>query len=353
MSGGVDSSVAAAILARQGHEVIGVTMELGQGPAGDPPGPTDPAARGGLSSVETARRVADVLGIQHTTVNYQGVFREEVIDPFVEEYLAGRTPIPCVTCNRVLKFGLLLRHARSLNARGVATGHYARIGHCADGRASLFRACDRGKDQSYFLFGLASESLAECRFPVGEMSKNQVRGMARSLGLPTADRPESQGVCFLPDTRIQAALRRLRPDLPQEPGPIVDGEERLLGFHPGAIGYTLGQRKGLGLADGPWYVSGVEPERNRVVVDRRPLLERRELTVGGVRWFDKEAPSAPVRVQIRHKSPSAPARVVPSNGKIRVLLDHSVWAPASGQAAAIYDEADSRMLGGGWILGSR
>lgn len=352
MSGGVDSSVAAALMAREGHELVGVTMDLGQ--------PESPNASTrsfkrccGLPDAEDARAVARGLGIRHYTVNYRRAFHDAVIEPFADDYAAGRTPIPCIACNRVLKFDLLLRRAESLGARGVATGHYARIAPAPDGGPALYRGTDRDKDQSYFLFDIPRKTLERVRFPVGELHKRGVRELAHSLGLATADKPESQGICFIPDGDVKAALRRLRPEGFAGPGEIVDREGRRLGTHPGARGFTLGQRKGLGLADGPWYVSEVRPGDNRIVVERAPHLERCELIARRVSWLEAELPSGPVRVQVRHRHPSVPARVEPGEaGEAHLLLEAPVWAPAAGQAAVVYDESDTRVLGGGWIAES-
>ena len=368
MSGGVDSSVAAALLVQRGHDVVGVTMDLGAesaaqrapGPEGSArsdelpvlPSERTPGRCCGLPDAEDARGVARTLGIRHYVANYREPFRTSVIEPFLDEYAAGRTPIPCVACNRVLKFDLLLRRARALGARGVATGHYARVAPGPDGGLGLYRGRDRDKDQSYFLFDLPREALAGIDFPLGACTKSEVREIARSLHLGTADKPESQGICFVPDGDVRGALEQLRPGMRGGPGAIVDEAGRRLGDHAGAVGYTLGQRKGLGLSGGPWYVTGLDPAANRVRVGRAQEVRQDAVRLESVSWLDGVAPATDVRVQIRHRHQSVSAEVEPlEGGAARIRFREPVWAPAPGQAAVAYDAADERVLGGGWIAG--
>ena len=342
MSGGVDSSVAAALLVEQGYEVIGVTMRLSAGGS----------RCCSLDDVEDARRVADGLGIRFYVADYADAFRREVMEPFADAYLGGRTPIPCVACNGRFKFHRLLERARALGAETVATGHYARIEREAEsGQLALHCGVDPAKDQSYFLFDLGPGQLARARFPVGALTKSEVRDRARALDLGTADKPESQEICFVPDGDYARVVEELRPGAAPGVGEIVDGDGRVLGRHRGVHHFTVGQRRGLDLALGRrLYVQSIDADRNRVVVAERSALGSAGARLVGVHWVAGRPPDAAVRarVRVRYRHPGMDGLVHPLDARgARVEFDDSVEAVSPGQAAVFYD--GSRVLGGGWI----
>ncbi len=342
MSGGVDSSVAAALLVEQGHQVVGITLHL----AGSD------SRCCSLDDADDARRVAERLGIRFYVANYRDRFREEVILPFADAYLAGRTPIPCVACNKRFKFHHLLERARALGASGVATGHYARIEPDAAGPPRLLRGVDAGKDQSYFLFDLGPAELPFAHFPLGALSKDEVRERARALGLSTAEKPESQEICFVPDGDYAAVVEALRPDALPGEGDVVDGEGRVLARHAGIHHFTVGQRRGLRLPDGPWYVTALDADHNRVVVGRAEALRSAGAHVDGVSFTRGVAPEVgrEVDVRIRYRHPGARAKLEPGDdGVARVHFETPQAAVTPGQAAVFYD--GDEVLGGGWIRG--
>jgi tRNA-specific 2-thiouridylase len=344
MSGGVDSSVAAALLVEQGYEVVGVTMHLA--------GASSRCCS--LDDAEDARRVADALGMRFYVANYTDAFRREVVEPFADAYLAGRTPIPCVACNRRFKFHHLLDRARAFGASGVATGHYARLADDGAGGRRLLRGRDADKDQSYFLFDLGQEQLAGACFPLGDLTKDEVRGRARSLGLTTAEKPESQEICFVPDGDYAAVVESLRPDALPGEGDIVDADGQVLGRHAGIHRFTVGQRRGLGIsAPAPLYVTRLDPTTNRVRVGTVDELESPAALLEGVSWISGRAPSASVQasVRVRYRDEGQAARIEPGeSGTAVVRFDQPVRAVTPGQAAVFYQGAT--VLGGGWIASS-
>lgn len=345
MSGGVDSSVAAALLAGQGHDVIGLSMQLYDQRGGESFGSCC-----SLDDLHDARRVATAIGIPHYILNFERQFEETVVSNFVREYASGRTPLPCAHCNSDLKFSTLLDRAIGFGARQVATGHYARVERRADGRWLLKRSADRAKDQSYFLFPLTQEQLARAVFPVGDLTKPQVRDEARRLGLQVADKPDSQEICFLPDGDYASFVAKKQPEVARG-GVIVDEEGQRVGEHGGVHRFTVGQRKGLGIASpAPMYVLKLEPETRTVVVGPREALERGALTASGVNWVSSDAPAGWVRVeaQIRHRHTPAPARVrALPGGRAELKFDAPQPAITPGQAAVFYD--GDVVVGGGWI----
>ncbi len=346
MSGGVDSAVAASLLKREGHEVVGFFMHLNA-----PAEHTATTERRccSMDDARDAQRCAEVLGIDFYTLPYRDRFAG-IIRRFVEDYRAGRTPYPCVQCNQDLKFGALLELAEGIGAGAVATGHYARLSQDGD-RPRLWRAADPDKDQSYVLFGLTRSQLSRALFPVGGYPKAGIRALAREARLPVQDKPDSQDICFIPRGSVGEFLRRQAPETAR-PGPIVDGEGKALGAHPGIAFFTVGQRKGLGALGGTRYVLRLEPETNTVVVGGREELFRQTLVSERVNWLmpDPEGPFQ-ARVQIRYSHKAAPAVVTPlAGGRARVEFEIPQAAITPGQVAVFYDpEAGEEVLGGGWI----
>jgi tRNA-specific 2-thiouridylase len=352
MSGGVDSSVVAVMLAEQGHDVVGVTLQLYDHGAAL-------ARRGACCAgrdIHDARRVAEAIGIPHYVLDYESRFRESVIDDFAEAYLAGATPVPCIRCNERVKFRDLLETAKDLGADFMATGHYVRR---LDGPAGpeLHRAADPARDQSYFLFSTTRAQLDFLRFPLGGLaSKAETRALAARYGLGVADKPDSQDICFVPNGSYAAVIEKLRPGA-AEPGDIVDLDGRVLGRHEGVIRYTVGQRRGLGLGGGePLFVVRLDAEARRVVVGPRAALARRTVPVAEVNWLgdgafeDAPAEGWEVEARVRSTRPPRPARVLPEGpGRARVELLAPEEGVAPGQACVFYAPDSSRVLGGGWI----
>ncbi|HKA14438.1 MAG TPA: tRNA 2-thiouridine(34) synthase MnmA [Myxococcota bacterium] len=344
MSGGVDSSVAAALVVERGDEAIGVTMNLA--------GSSSRCCS--LEDADDARLVADRLGMRFYVANYRERFQREVIDEFARAYLAGRTPIPCVACNQSFKFEYLLERAKVFGASAVASGHYARVDRDPEtGLRRLRRAVDSHKDQTYFLFGLSQAQLCAADFPLGAMTKAEVRERARSLGLATAEKPESQEICFVPDGDYAGAVERAQPGALPGEGEIIDAAGRVLGRHRGIHRYTVGQRRGLGIAsERRLYVTAIDAERNRVVVGGERELEAPAARIERVSWIAGVAPPPGTRaeVRIRHQHAPAPARLEPGAEATVVRFDAPVSAIAPGQAAVFY--RGDVVLGGGWIAGA-
>jgi len=347
MSGGVDSSVVAHLLAERGDDVLGVTMRLGNHDTIEPD--ADKPTCCGLDGIRDARRVAAQLDIPYYAVNYEQLFADKVVDYFTEEYLRGRTPNPCVMCNQELKFGKLLELAEDVGADVVATGHYARIERDG-GVATLHRAVDETKDQTYVLFSLTQDQLAHTEFPLGGMTKAEVREVARNLGLITAEKPESQDICFIPDDNYRRFLRERAPGA-VEPGVISDDQGREVGRHSGTANYTVGQRRGLGIAaEQPVYVTEIHAADNVIVVGPPADLLRSECHLERVNWIAGDAPTAPVEatVKIRYRDHGAAAKVFPTGDtSVRIEFAEPRRAITPGQAAVFYDS--NRVLGGGWI----
>jgi len=352
MSGGVDSSVAAALLAEQGHDVIGLSMQLypstGSGHATD--GDQTFGSCCTLDDLHDARRVATRLGVPHYILNFERQFQETVISNFVREYAAGRTPLPCAHCNSDLKFSTLLDRARGFGASVVATGHYARVVRHGNGRWLLTRSVDRDKDQSYFLFSLTQEQLSSALFPIGSLTKPQVRAQARRLGLTVAEKPDSQEICFVPDHDYATFVAKHAPVV-ERAGAIVSETGTRLGSHAGVHRFTVGQRKGLGIsAPAPLYVLKIDAESRDVTVGPRSALERTALTAAGMNWISVDAPPDWLRVsaQIRHRhAPASGVVRALENGRAELRFDTPQAAITPGQAVVFYD--GDVVVGGGWI----
>jgi tRNA-specific 2-thiouridylase len=344
MSGGVDSAVAAGLLVRQGYDVIGITMRLWT--LEDPAAPAGKKRCCSVEDTDDARHAADALGIPHYVLNMEREFQDRVVDYFVAEYGRGRTPNPCLACNEHVKFRALLDRAVALEADYLATGHYARI-DCAGGRYRLRRAVDDAKDQSYVLYTLGQAELARTLFPVGDCPKPRIREIAREMRLQLADKPDSADICFVPDGDYKAFVRNR---LPQTAGVMRDTQGNTIGAHDGVAGFTIGQRKGLGVALGEKrFVTGIDPELNVITIGAEADLMADALTVERVNWLGG-APDAPLRaaVKIRYRTPAAPATVTPmEGGSARVVFDRPQRAITPGQAAVFYD--GDEVLGGGAI----
>lgn len=349
MSGGVDSSVVAALAAAHGCETIGVTMRLSDSDAA----PRREGACCAGSDIADARAVADRLGIPHYVLDYQSAFRAEVMDAFADSYLAGRTPVPCISCNQTVKFRDLVQVAEDLGATRLLTGHYVRRVEGPDG-PELHQGWDRAKDQSYFLFSTTSRQLARLGFPLGGLDKATTRALARHFGLRVARKPDSQDICFVPGGDYRAVVRKLRPGA-DRPGDIVDLDGRVRGRHSGILGFTVGQRRGLeigGLAE-PLYVVRLESETNRVVVGPRAALAVETVWLDAINWLGPPVPpeGLAVEAKLRSLAPLVPARLFAPDpagrGSARLVFPEPQFGVAPGQAAVCY--AGSRLLGGGFM----
>ncbi|HTV48934.1 MAG TPA: tRNA 2-thiouridine(34) synthase MnmA [Phycisphaerae bacterium] len=365
MSGGVDSSVAAALLKEQGYNCIGVFMRLGNDPADQAQNPSntpvEPVAcsptkaakahhQGCCSTADAAdaRYVAGLLNIPFYALNFQNDF-SGIIDYFVSEYNRGRTPNPCVRCNENLKFGKLARYARAVGADFVATGHYARIERTADGQTRLLRGVDKAKDQSYVLFGVPPDELNRMMLPLGNFPKSEVRRLASQYGLPVHDKPDSQEICFVPDNNYMRLLEKRTPEAVR-PGSIVDANGMVVGTHSGHQNFTLGQRKGVGVAFGyPIYVTSIDPEHNIIHVGPREHLLHRRLIASQINWLTtRPVGPIPCTAKVRYNSPPVAAVAeITGTDQLTVSFSDGVTAITPGQAVVCYD--GEQLLGGGWI----
>lgn len=357
MSGGVDSSVVAGLLAREGYDVVGMTLQLyDHGEAVKRKG----ACCAG-QDIHDARRVAETLGIPHYVLDYEDRFREQVINPFMESYIAGETPIPCISCNQTVKFADLLKTAKDLGADALATGHYirSRLADPETGRRSMFRPRDHGRDQSYFLFATTQEQIDYIRFPLGDLPKSETRELAKDLGLEISQKPDSQDICFVPQGKYSDIINKLQPTAATA-GEIQHIDGRVLGEHKGIINFTVGQRRGIGVATGdPIYVVHLDARNARVIVGPKEALDTRRLYLRDVNWLGDNAISLipedglKLFVKVRSTRPPIEAVLYPPNGdgQISVDLIGGEAGIAPGQACVFYEDEseDTRVLGGGFI----
>ena len=347
MSGGVDSSVAAALVKRAGYDAVGITLQLyDHGEAIRRKG----ACCAG-QDIHDARNVAARLEMPHYVLDYESKFRDSVMNEFVDSYLDGHTPIPCIRCNETVKFRDLLGVARDLEATAMVTGHYIATRRGASGW-EMFRPADLARDQSYFLFSTTQEQLDFLRFPLAHLDKSDIRRFAAMLDLGVADKPDSQDICFVPNGDYAVVIKRLRPDC-SLPGEIVDMDGNVLGQHQGVLHYTIGQRRGLGIATGdPLFVVAIDADSRRVVVGPRTALARDVIQLEEVNWLGDHN-EVDIRVRIRSTSPPAPASLRLTDAGAEVVLAHAEEGVSPGQACVFYGASDDRVLGGGWIRAAR
>lgn len=350
MSGGVDSSVVAAMMKEDGYDVIGVTLQLYDHGAAVHRAKSCCAGQ----DIHDARRAAEKIGIPHYVLDYESRFKEQVMDRFADSYIAGETPIPCVSCNQTVKFQDLLKTARDLGADVLVTGHYVRSAPSGNKRA-MFRPADLDRDQSYFLFATTQEQLDFLRFPLGGLPKAEVRELARKYGLAVADKPDSQDICFVPNGDYAEVIRKLRPNA-AEPGEIVHIDGRVLGSHDGIIHFTIGQRRGIGVATGePLYVVRLDADARRVVVGPREALATRRIVLREMNWIGdlplEDGGQIDLFAKVRSTRPPAPAVLRQDDGVVSVELTSGETGVAPGQACVFFDSDtdEARVLGGGWI----